>query len=175
MSDKKIGFSEPSDGRSTGGSGGGPTAPARTHDDTRYIDGPFTRVANKIGLLAVPDAHETRDSCSAQLLARGSDGWVKVNGEHCVVIRTGGIYEDLVPDSIGLCGITLFAPDAAQILIQRGNFLEPTSQTIEMKSDGTINVNAGETGTINLTAGGNSSIQIAPDGITIKGPLVRIN
>jgi hypothetical protein len=153
-----------------GGAGGGPA-----HNDIRAVDGKFERNAQDILLLATPGPD---DECRIGVVAGGggSSGYVKVMGERMVQIRTGG-WDDRtthIPDEIGLSGITVFAPDAAMIQIQRGNFDEPDSQSIQMMPDGSINIDAGTSGLLTLSAGP-SYIAISPTGITISAAIVKIN
>jgi len=157
-----------------GGSGGG--APV-DHNDMRFVDGVFERVAPKIVLLTGPS--NVSDKSFLTLIAAGETGFAKLQGSQTVIVRSGNIEDPTghIPSEVGLAGVTLYAPDAAMIYIQRGNFGEADSQCIKLDSDGTIYVDAGVSGTINLSAGpdGTSYIQISPTGITIKGPLVQIN
>lgn len=157
-----------------GGSGGGGPV---DHNDMRFIDGVFQRVAPKMIFLSGPSAK--MDASKIIMVAAGDGGCVKVQGSQSVNIRCGDVQDPggAIPLSVGITGVTLYAPDAAMIQIQRGNFGEPDSQFIKLYPDGEIEINAGIDGSVTLSAGpeDTSYISITPTGIVIKGPLVQIN
>jgi hypothetical protein len=163
--------------RICGGAGGGPVAP---HDDQRFVNGSFERAAHHILMLTTPG--EDRSSL-VSVVAAGDGARVKVHAEKTVVVRTGDAAgSNPIPDDVGLSGVTVYAPGAAILQLQRGDFDQPECQTIKLDSDGSIFVNAGVSGNIYLGAGpvtadgqASSFIYISPTGITIKGPLIQIN
>jgi hypothetical protein len=158
----------------SGGSGGGGPV---DHNDMRFVDGVFERVAPKITLISGPS--NKIDASFINVIAAGEGGRVMVQGSESVNIRSGDVQDPggSIPMSVGITGVTLYAPDAAMIQIQRGVFGEPDTQFIKLYPSGKIEVNAGIDGTVTLSAGpeGTSYIQITPTGVVIKGPLVQIN
>ena len=151
-----------------GGGSGGITKPGRSdaHDDKKLINGTFERKAHAVELLATPtEGHPG----AVRLIAAGDDGYIKLQGNKEVIVRTGAEGDASIPMEVGLSGVTVFAPDSALLQLQRGNFADSGSQSIRMTA-GRIVMDAGDTGVIILQAGpdGNrSSIVIKPTGIEI--------
>jgi hypothetical protein len=151
-----------------GGGSGGVTKPAKSdgHDDKKLVNGTFERKAHSVELLTTPtEAHASR----VRIVAAGDEGYIKVQGNKEVIVRTGAEGDATIPMEVGLSGVTLFAPDSALLQLQRGNFEDSGSQSIRMTA-GRIVIDAGDTGVIVLQAGpdGNkSSISIKPTGIEI--------
>ncbi len=143
--------------------------PKNIHDDIKEVDGKFERDAHEITLFSKPGKDGT--SGIALLAGGGGTGRIVVQADTSTIIRTGGTH---IPEAVGRSGVTVFAPDAAILQLQRGNFDDPNSQRVQMKPDGTIIVDAGQSGGILLSAG-DSFISITPTAITIKAALVKIN
>lgn len=191
-------------GAGSGGGGGCPVgplpspAPAQNpanHNDIRFVDGSFARTADQVTLFAFPGKTDSNKS-SLELMAGGPQGHVGVYGTSSVIVRTGhqsveSGWEPPTPDESQIpedlsyeAGVVLYAPGQDFIRIRRGSEGSLNSQEIAMTCDGHIYVSAGSqqgniflntmAGSINLTSG-ESSIEITPQGITIKGPLVKIN
>jgi hypothetical protein len=139
------------------------------HDDIREVNGKFERDAHKITLFSRPGKDGT--SGIALLAAGEGTGRIVVQADNSTIVRTGGTP---IPESVGHSGVTVYAPDAAILQLQRGNFDDPGSQRVQMRPDGTIVVDAGQSGAILLSAG-DSFISITPTAITIKAALVKIN
>jgi hypothetical protein len=151
-----------------GGAGGG----AEDHQDIRQVDGTFFREAHDISLVTDP-----RSSYGMiAVYATGASSAVHIMGEERAVVRTRGkeFPDSALPaDLFSSNGIVIFAPDGSDhIIIRRG--ASDGDQTIELKPDGGIVVDAGMSGYIILEAG-ESKISITPEFIKITAPLVKIN
>jgi hypothetical protein len=120
--------------------------------------------------------------CRITILAAGlpGDGFVRVRGSQGVRITAG---PDLVPptDSEETNGVEIICPPEQMVTISCGG-IPDVSPTITVTSEGII-INAGEAPlmltsltNINLSvAEGVAEVDLAPEGVTITGPLVNIN
>jgi hypothetical protein len=157
-----------------GGSGGTSEPPG---SDVKTLDGVFSRDAMAISLMTYPRGGPV--SC-IDFMALGDGGNLRTRASQKVVVRTGDMVdyaeEATAPEGTEFVGVAIYAPGDGTIQLQRGKFGDPDSQSVRM-SHGAITIDAGVSGVICLKAGpaGSSSIEIRASGITIKGPLLRLN
>ncbi|MFN7986890.1 MAG: hypothetical protein U0529_05425 [Thermoanaerobaculia bacterium] len=167
------------DGKTTGGSGGGPVSgfDYRSSDETYVIS------ANQVGILCDAPLTAVPPQSVITLLAAGEDqlGVVDVHGTYGVRVSAGLPGVTSVHSVTMLPGVEIEVAPTHSIKLQQG--LEPPAgQKIEMMPGLGVTVNAGalpvriESATlIELTvAGGTSKIVLSPAGVEIIAPDVRI-
>jgi hypothetical protein len=168
-----------------------PAADTTGGDKLHLADGAYQIAANQIALVTrSPLRPETSDASANDhvitLLAPGSpdsaltDGRVDIRGSQGVRV-TAGPGPLLPTESKSVRGVQIMVGEEQKVTIQRG-LIPGVDQTVEMNPQG-ITINAGD-GVITLkafreiklsVADGLASISLTPVGITIKGPLIRLN
>jgi hypothetical protein len=169
--------------RPGGGSGGVKAKTQTDHDDIRDIEGNFKRSAKEIQLQAThwgapAQAGMEVETSNISLQATGEKGALSAQAGQSVAIVSGVLGDD-IQAPLDNPGVTVLAYEkgSMRIRLQLGSFNSPDGRSITIDDKG-VWIDAGDSGTINLTAGPESAqsyIQISPAGITISGPLVRIN
>jgi hypothetical protein len=167
------------------GSGGGDDG----NNTLQTADGVYEIAANEVTLLTTGPDHGPEGPHIITLLASGkkeggfSDGRVDVRGSKGVRITSGpAIPPDVPTTSESTNGVEIITSGTQKILLQVGAApTPPAPPKIEMQIMAII-IDAG-TGIIRITTtsgsislqAGPSSIVLAPEGITINGPMVNIN
>lgn len=168
-----------------------PVAGTEGGDRLHLADGAYQIAANQIALVTRSPLRPDTSSADANehvitLLAPGSpdsartDGRVDIRGSQGVRVTAGPA--PLLPiESKSVKGVEIMVGEEQKVTIQRG-LIPGVDQTVEMNAQG-ITINAGD-GVITLkafreiklsVADGLASISLTPVGITIKGPLIRLN
>ena len=151
-----------------------------------FADGAYEIAANQISLFTKSPLRANDTDHVITLLASGTEesaltnGRIEVRGTQGVRITAGPA--PLPPtESKSVKGVEIMVGEEQKVTIQRG-LIPGVDQTVEMNPQG-ITINAGD-GVITLkafreiklsVADGLASISLTPVGITIKGPLIRIN
>lgn len=152
------------------------------------VDGVYEIAANQVLLITKSPLQPSSRDHVITLLAPGTpesaltNGRIELRGTQGVRVTAGPpMGEALATDGKSVKGVEIIVGEEQKVTIQRG-LIPGVDQTVEMNPQG-ITINAGD-GVITLkafreiklsVADGLASISLTPVGITIKGPLIRIN